>query len=186
MGWTSGNADWRKWLITSPQQPSARKRWGTFYLLLRITEPPGQVSCSVQQIPLRPLYTLRRLSYFILPKSSLHFQNKLPTHKPYSALWGNWDKTHLDLIKKQQDIRGQLCPLIKSLRGSLLNPKAGQWRAESESDKIDNQWEPTIQLREPYSMLCRDLKGKEIHKEGIYVYERLICFAEKIGTNMAL
>ena len=31
--------------------------------------------------------------------------------------------------------------------------------------KIDDKWEPTVEHRELYSVLCGDLNGKEIQKK---------------------
>ena len=52
--------------------------------------------------------------------------------------------------------------------------------------KIDDRWEPTVQLEEPYSVLCGDLTGKEIQKRGdicICIADSLFCTIE---TNTIL
>ena len=50
--------------------------------------------------------------------------------------------------------------------------------------KIDNYWEPTIQHKEPYPMLC-EINGKEVEKRRdmcIYVTDSLCCAAETNTT----
>ena len=52
--------------------------------------------------------------------------------------------------------------------------------------KIDNEWEPTLQCREPYSMLCGDLNGRENQKRGdtcICIADSL-CYRAEINTTL--
>ena len=55
------------------------------------------------------------------------------------------------------------------------------WHISTTTYKIDNWWEPTVQLRELYSVLCGDLNGKEIQKWWeicIHVADLLCCTVE--------
>ena len=52
--------------------------------------------------------------------------------------------------------------------------------------KIDNQWEPAVQLRELCSVLCSDPDGEEIQERGdVYVHAAdSLCWTA--GTNTTL
>ena len=53
--------------------------------------------------------------------------------------------------------------------------------------KIDNYWEPTIQHKEPYPMLCGDLHRKEIQgKGGIYMLCMVDSLCYMADSNTAL
>ena len=55
-----------------------------------------------------------------------------------------------------------------------------------DNNKIDNYWEPDVEYKELYSMLCANLNGKEIPQRGDICIHMLdsLCHIAKTNTTL--
>ena len=92
--------------------------------------------------------------------------------------------TYLQSRNRDTDIENKCMDNKRGKGGDELGD--WDWHIYTIMYKIDNLWQPNIQHRELYSMLCGDQNGKEIPKREdicIHIADSLCCTAE---TNTTL
>ena len=118
---------------------------------------------------------------------SLHYINGLGST---SAIWlmkSQCDsfigKTEIETETQRTNIRGPTGECGE--RGGL-----GDWDGHVHTIdtmyKIDNWWQPAVQLREPYSVFCADVNGKEIQEERDKYVHKADSHCYTVETNPTL
>ena len=83
--------------------------------------------------------------------------------------------SHLENRNRDTDIENK----CTDTKGEVLGLGDRDWHIYRTRSETENEWEPTVKYREPYSMLCGDINGKEIEKRGVHVYI-CVCTADSL------